>query len=268
MRYPADATYEGYLTKGNGNNVYVQIALHADSYELFRKPVAEGTAQLIYGKIESFANGKIHLDNGEEFQLITDTLISEGARLHRLSAEGHIPGLYTRQYLKNNENGQDAILRLYTQSGKPCADFRFMEQDYQLPYADSNGTSGVYSDGIRTLHLVPELAQDALFGNVVLKDSSQAIYTFTPLTPSTKVYESQSRQGGPTVIEAIYYNDGTRAQVRILSDDATCCYLLNQTDASAKTAEYSDGKVQWSVGNHGNATLVKEGCSYAYQTRQ
>lgn len=52
--------------------------------------------------------------------------------------------------------------------------------------------------------------------------------------------------------------------VKLISTAPEHCYTLFQTEASAKTAEYSDGKVEWRVGNHKNATFVVDNKEYEY----
>ncbi len=64
--------------------------------------------------------------------------------------------------------------------------------------------------------------------------------------------------------DVVYYTAGENPWSNLYLPLLNIAILFFQTEASAKTAEYSDGKVEWRVGNHKNATFVVDNKEYEY----
>lgn len=263
-----DGTYEGILPAADCPGIYVLLAVNGDKYELLEKYMLHPETFVTYGKVESTEGGKgLHLDNRMELEVGDNGLFCQEIPLKRISSETVLPDLYTDMALKDNETGENVTVRLYGRGEKKYADFNWADEVYKLKLENRNDSVSEYRDSNRSLKFIVGKPADFLSGKIVL-DGPGGPHSFIRLTPVYNVYSLTDAKGDtevPSFYDVVYYNGDAEAHVKLITADRTKCYTLTQTEASAKTAVYTDGKVEWHLGNHRNATLILDGKIYTYK---
>lgn len=257
-----DGTYETILTSANSTGKYMLLCIDGNKYELLEKYITRPEMFITRGEIKGNGrNGILHLDNQMQLTIHNQSLCFQNIPLRQISQEKKLPKSYTTQIFKEDTSGEDAIVHLYTQQGERHADILFMGKTHRLKHSSSNGNNEKYMNSEDSYLICNESLENISFhvaGNM---------YTFTRLTPSYCTYKSQSPKNDhiPPLIDAIYYNDGEQAFVKLITNDINHCYTLPQQEASAKTAIYSNEKAEWQFGNQQNASLLLDGEKYKYQ---
>lgn len=260
-----DGTYEGVLPAADCPGIYVLLTVNGDKYELLEKYLLHPETFVTYGKVESTDGGKgLHLDNRMELKVGDNGLFCQEAPLKRISSETALPELYTSVALKDYRTGEDAAVRFYEREEKKYADFSLGDKDYKLKLETRNDSVSEYRNGESCLKL---LAGENTYSAQILFDCPDGVYSFARITPTYVTYTLTDSKGNadiPVFYDALYYNEDTAACVKLITADPARCYTLPQTEASSKTAVYTDGKIEWNFGNHQNATLIIDGSIYNY----
>lgn len=163
------------------------------------------------------------------------------------------PEFYQVEYLKDNESGEDARMKIYNKGTTSYAEFVFMNTTYQLKLKPEVLKYNEYFDGKYSLKLSAERNYKQVKPTFY---DGEKLHTFSYLTHTNVVYVATDKKASPSFLDVIYYTDTDSSYVKILHTDVEHCYTLPQVEASAKTAVYSNGKVQWGMNNDRSGVLV------------
>lgn len=263
-----DGTYEGVLPAADCPGIYVLLAVNGDKYELLEKYLLHPETFVTYGKVESTDGGKgLHLDNSMELKVEGGSLQCQRVALRRISSETVLPELYTSVALKDYQTGEDAVVRFYEREEKKYADLSLGDKDYKLKLETLNDSVSEYRGSDFSLKLA---MSDPLepFSEKIVFEGPCGTSSFARLTPVYSVYnltEPKGDESVPSFYDVVYYTGDTESYVKLITSDTEQCYTLSQVEGSAKAAVYTDGKVEWHVGNHRNATLIVDGKIYKYK---
>lgn len=260
-----DGTYEGILPAADCPGIYIMLTIDGNKYELLEKYLTRPETFVTYGDIKQQGQ-TLHLDNQMKFTCDSNHLSYKNISLRQVSTQNSLPEIFISQSLKENQSGEDALLKVYSRKGKQFADFYFRDNKYNLEESSQNDSIKEYADAGKHIKLslpVPRLSslQELTFKN------DTAAYTFTLLTPCNNIYritDEKEENVLPNILDVIYYNDGQQAFVKLLHSTLSNCYTLPQTEASAKTAIYTDGQTEWQLLNHRNAVLITNHQKYEY----
>lgn len=262
-----DGTYEGVLPAADCPGIYIMLAIDGDRYELMEKYVLHPETYLTYGTAKTVRHGeRLELDNDMEVEFRDNGVWCRNTLLQPCSDEKKIPEIYAVQFLKEYQSGEDATLKLYEKKGQQYADFRFKGKNTTLPLNAENIQIDEYISGSQVLQILPETEKGMSPGILSYKDET-GTYAFARLTPTHCVYNLTGTGTGdvPSFLDAMYYNNGEQAFVKLIHNAPGYCYTLPQTEASAKTAIYTDGNVEWRMGNQQNGTLIIQNQKYTYR---
>ena len=260
-----DGIYEGILPAADCPGIYVMLAINGDKYELLEKYIAEPETFITYGDIEEKGN-QLHLDNQMQFTNHTQGLQYQHTTLKRISDQNELPEIYISQLLKEDQSGEDALIKLYSQKSKQYAEFHFRNNTYRLELNLHNDSVDEYVDTEQHIKLSQPVPQLSSFQEFIFRNDTAA-YAFTQLSPTNCIYqltEGKEEKEVPSFLNVIYYNDDQQAFVKLLHPTLPHCYTLTQTEASAKTATYTDGETEWHLHNDQRATLVIHHKEYQY----
>lgn len=260
--------YEGILPAADCPGIYVMLAINGDKYELLEKYIAEPETFITYGDIEEKGN-QLHLDNQMQFTNHTQGLQYQHTTLKRISDQNELPEIYISQLLKEDQSGEDALIKLYSQKSKQYAEFHFRNNTYRLELNLHNDSVDEYIDTEQHIKLSQPVPQLSSFQEFIFRNDTAA-YTFTQLSPTNCIYqlsEGKEEKEVPSFLNVIYYNDDQQASVKLLHPTLPHCYTLTQTEASAKTATYTDGETEWHLHNDQRATLVIHHKEYQYMEK-
>ena len=263
-----DGIYEGILPAADCPGIYVMLAINGDKYELLEKYIAEPETFITYGDIEEKGN-QLHLDNQMQFTNHTQGLQYQHTTLKRISDQNELPEIYISQLLKEDQSGEDALIKLYSQKSKQYAEFHFRNNTYRLELNLHNDSVDEYVDTEQHIKLSQPVPQLSSFQEFIFRNDTAA-YTFTQLSPTNCIYHlvgEKNEKEAPTFLNVIYYNDDQQAFVKLLHPTLPHCYTLTQTEASAKTATYTDGDTEWQLHNDQRATLVIHHKEYQYMEK-
>lgn len=263
-----DGIYEGILPAADCPGIYVMLAINGDKYELLEKYIAEPETFIIYGDIEEKGN-QLHLDNQMQFTNHTQGLQYQHTTLKRISDQNELPEIYISQLLKEDQSGEDALIKLYSQKSKQYAEFHFRNNTYRLELNLHNDSVDEYVDTEQHIKLSQPVPQLSSFQEFIFRNDTAA-YTFTQLSPTNCIYHlagEKNEKEAPSFLNVIYYNDDQQAFVKLLHPTLPQCYTLTQTEASAKTATYTDGETEWHLHNDQRATLVIHHKEYQYMEK-
>lgn len=260
-----DGIYEGILPTVNNSGIYVMLAINGDQYELLEKNIAQPETFITYGSLEQ--EGKqLHLDNQMQFINQAQGLLYQQTTLKRISEQNELPEIYISQLLKEDQSGEDALIKLYSQKSKQYAEFYFRNNTYRLELNLHNDSVDEYVDSEQHIKLSLPTPQLSSFQEFIFRNDTAA-YTFTQLSPTNCIYHlavEKDEEEAPAFLNVIYYNDDQQAFVKLLHPTLPQCYTLTQTEASAKTATYTDGETEWQLHNDQRATLVMHHKKYQY----
>lgn len=260
-----DGIYEGILPAADCPGIYVMLAINGDQYELLEKYIAEPETFVTRGNIEQ--KGKqLHLDNQMQITLLSNELQCQHTTLKKISGQNELPEIYVSQLLKEDQSGEDASIKLYSQKDKQYAEFHFKNNTYQLKLNLHNDSVNEYTCPEQSVKLSQPVPQLSSFQEFIFRNDT-ATYTFTQLSPTNCIYrlaDEKKENEVPAFLNVIYYNDDQQALVKLLHPALPHCYTLSQTEASAKTANYTDGETEWQLHNDRRATLVIHHKKYQY----
>lgn len=263
-----DGIYEGILPAADCPGIYVMLAINGDKYELLEKYIAEPETFITYGDIEEKGN-QLHLDNQMQFTNHPQGLQYQHTTLKRISDQNELPEIYISQLLKEDQSGEDALIKLYSQKSKQYAEFHFRNNTYRLELNLHNDSVDEYVDTEQHIKLSQPVPQLSSFQEFIFRNDTVA-YTFTQLSPTNCIYHltgEKNEKEAPSFLNVIYYNDDQQAFVKLLHPTLPHCYTLTQTEASAKTATYTDGETEWHLHNDQRATLVIHHKEYQYMEK-
>lgn len=260
-----DGIYEGILPTADSSGVYVMLAINGEKYELLEKNIAQPETFITYGGVEEKGE-QLHLDNQMQFTSHPQGLLYQKTSLKRISDQNELPEIYLSLLLKEDQSGEDAFIKLYSQKSKQYADFNFRNNKYRLELSLHNDSVNEYSNPTQHVKLSQPISQLSSFQEFIFRNDTAA-YTFTQLSPTNCLYLLAGEKGekkAPSFLNVIYYNDDQQAFVKLLHPMLSHCYTLPQTEASAKTAIYTDGETEWQLHNDQRATLVIHQHKYQY----
>lgn len=264
-----DGTYEGILPAADCPGIYILLAINSNKYELLEKYITHPGTSITYGDIKtSYYSRKQQLDNGIKLTPSDSgkVLLYQNRALKYISPQKKLPEIYTSQSFKENESGKDATLKIYSQNGKQYANFYFNDLEYNLEQNLQDNATEEYIKPGSDLKLQLKCQEKSSDKELVFHNGTVS-YNFASLTPTNCFYTliSNGESDVPSFLDVIYYTDNLQALVKLIGISPEHCYTLPQTDASAKTAIYTDGKTEWQLGNHQNATLIINQKKYQYK---
>lgn len=190
--HTSDGIYEGILPAADCPGIYVMLAINGDQYELLEKYIAEPETFVTRGNIEQ--EGKqLHLDNQMQFTNQTQGLLYQQTILKRISEQNELPEIYISQLLKEDQSGEDALIKLYSQKSKQYAEFHFRNNTYQLKLNLHNDSVDEYVDPEQHIKLSQPVPQLSSFQEFIFRNDT-AVYTFTQLSPTNCIYHWQEKK--------------------------------------------------------------------------
>lgn len=264
VSHTSDGTYEGILPAADCPGIYVMLTIDENKYELLEKYLTLPETFVTYGEIKRQGQ-TLQLDNQMEFTCDSNHLSYKDMSLRQISTQKSLPEIFISQSLKENQTGEDALLKVYSRKGKQFADLYFRDNKYSLEESSQNDSTKEYTDTKKAIKLSIPVSRSSSLQELTFKNDTAA-YTFTSLTPCNNIYRITEKEEHvlPAVLDVIYYNDGQQAFVKLLHSTLSYCYTLPQTEASAKTAIYTDGQTEWQLLNHRNAVLIINHQKYEY----
>lgn len=269
VSHTEDGIYEGILPASDCPGIYVLLAINGNKYELLEKHITRPGTFITYGNIEThYHSQSLLLDN--RMQLTPSgngkMLQCQAITLRRISPQKGLPEICISQLFKENQTGENATLRIYSRRGKQYADFYFNNQEYTLEKSWENNSTEEYIKPQSDIRLRLQ-SQTTVSDKKLEFYNGKASYDFTLLTPTNTLYTLTGKKdnNAPSFLDVIYYTDEYRILVKLISTSPEYCYTLPQTEASAKTAIYTDGKTEWQLRNHQNATLIINNRRYEYK---
>lgn len=262
-----DGTYEGVLPAADCPGFYIMLSIDGDKYELMEKYIQHSEIYLTYGELKTMRHGEcLALDNNMEVEFRDNGVWCRNTLLQPCSDKKEIPKIYVTQLLKEYQSGEEASLKLYEKKGKRYADFCFNAKKYTLMLDTENMQMNEYVSGNNSLIMLPNTDKELLPGSVLFSDGAET-YTFALLTPVNCIYSlvGTAPSGVPSFLDVMYYNDGEQAFVKLIHIASRDLYTLPQTEASAKTAVYTNGIVEWQMGNQQNGTLIIQNQKFMYK---
>lgn len=245
-------TYEVMLPAADGPGRYVMLAISDSTYEMYEKYLDEETTFLSKGVIKTNKEGKLDLGDDILIDQKASPITVQGKPLIKVSDKTALEKMYTTSFYKDDVTGDDYEVSFYNKDGKACVQLSLNGQTSVLN-ADSQSTETIYTDGKQKL----TLEDDDNLNSVVLNNGSDT-HKLTLINPVWTRY--QGEDGGKAVAyETLFFDDGVNAALRLFTDDITKCLTLKRTEASAKTAVFSDGKTTFSTALDHTATLKING---------
>ncbi len=261
-----EGTYQGLIPCASCPGISSIIALDDDgSYELLNTYLEEESSFVEKGKFNWDAKGSfITLDNEAKsklkvaensvIMLDADGKEPEGAmadryHLKKLSGESDLDDAFIKQVYKGNDDGVNYSVSRYTQGNKNFAKIEGGKVDETLTQDPSVSEYTVYKKGNYVL--------DEQKGRLTLTSKGKK-QKLTMLSPIHSVYKS-----GDKVLYVSNYNYDDDHFVVLLKEDGSFL-KLDQKAAASKAADYSDGKVQWSVRASDKASLTENGQETTY----
>ncbi len=258
-------TYTGVLPAADGPGIYRMIAIDSTNFEMLDRYIERDYSDVTIGEVAWNTTGdSITIGNTPYF--VAEGLICTAVdTLYRISEKQQLPTQLTTTYLLEDKTGKSAVLRRYTRGEKQFADFEFMDKHYAMAMNEDNTQANEYTDGTRSLEV--EIIDPAPVKNPhPVFTEGDKIYEFTIVSPSNALFVARSDKYVPSALDVTYYNGPEGNYVMLLNSDYNHCYLLPQSDASAKTAEYTDGNVKWTT-KENKANFEINGGTYKYKQR-
>ncbi len=262
-----DGIYEGILPAADCPGIYVLLAINGNKYELLEKYITHPETFITYGEIESsYSSKSLLLDNNMQLTPSDKGLLCQNMALKRISPQKGLPEICISQLFKEDQSGEDATLRTYSRNGQQYADLYFKDMEYNLEQNQQNDSIEEYVKPGSSLKLLLKTNQESSDKRLVFQNGTTS-YNFTSLTPTNCFYTLTEKEDNeaPSFLDVVYYTDEQRAIVKLIGTSPEHCYTLPQTEASAHTAIYTDGKTEWQLGNHQNATLIINNKEYQYK---
>lgn len=255
-----DGTYEGIVPAADCPGIYILLTIDGNKYELLEKYIMHSETFITYGEtLKSQENNTLCMDNEMELKLSENSLFYQGMPLKRISAQKKLPEIYTTQFLKEYKTGEDANVKFYSLKDQRYADFHFKGKEYKLKLNPENNAIDEYSDANNSLSISFEKQTLPSTGKISFNDGTN-VYTFAQLSPTSCIYNINKDENTdstiPSAFDVTYYNDGKQNFAKLIDANCEHYYTLPQTEASAKTATYTDRKTTWMLGNQKNGILI------------
>lgn len=264
--HSCDGTYEGIIPAADCPGIYMLLAIDGDSYELMEKYVTRFETYVTYGTVETTeGNGTLRLDNGMELKLSNGNMQCGDQILNYFSSDKQLPDIYTQVYLKEYQTGEDATFKLYEKNHQRYAELKFREKTHILTLNANDPAADEYANDCKSLKILPETELHYLHRKLFFNDGTD-IYTFVQVGPTNCLYKRMEKETDdvPLLWDALYYNDGKQAFVKLIPATSGDCYTLPLTEASAKTATYADSTAEWQLDNRKNGILTVHGKKHIY----
>lgn len=237
--------YEAMLPAADAPGIFVRLALNDSTYQLFEKYIDKDGVFVTTGTVKDLTEKGFTVADGMQIELTDSTLATQGVTFTKVSNEMQLPKAYTMTYLKGLKTGTDAELALATVDGTKQAVLSLEGKNYTLKAGEGDS----YTDGKVTLTL-----KDDKY-TVSGADKNDDFVVIAPVWNRYQSTPDASQMG----VETMFFEEEGKGYIRLFTDNLNRCYILNRTEASAKTATFTDGKVTWSTANDNTATLSEEG---------
>lgn len=235
-------TYSGILSNADGPDMFKMVAIDSALYQMMDRYLEEGTQTITYGNTGEISENKLQI-GGVSYQIGKGILYTDTDTLFKINDKTKLPSVckYTRM-LENGSGGEYASLERFYENGNEVTFFYFADEVYKMHLDTTNSQIAEYVDGKNYLFMeiidpAPALVTTPVF------DNGKKLSEFTILTPSHYIFTSADG----TEYDVTYFTGDTESMVLLLNSDRKKCFLLPQTEAWAKGADYSDGHVTWST---------------------
>ena len=261
-------TYEGVLKESNHHSYYVQLSLDSmGNYELYEKRIGGLISNFNKGKITTHIHNEIlnlELGEGLVFAVNGVALRNDKLELKFISTSQSINPSYYNYVIKDNHSGNNYTIKIYSESGIKYAEFEFKGKQYKLPVNNENSQEIEFTNDVeRFWWNINDPAPLADYQPVFYNGKEE--YVFTLLSPSIFFYRAEDESSPINSLDVLYYNpEQGNSFVRIVSENITYCYELQQTEASSKTGTYEANEVEWHANNKNEATLNIRGHKFSY----
>lgn len=234
-----EGTYGGILRTEENPGVFRMVAFDSMQYEVIDKFLIQGIQFITHGGIE--LKGDLFFIGGIPYRFGRNMLFNETDTLFRLSEDTKLPTCFSREMMvENRKGGGVASLERFCENNEGVALFYFGGHVYKMKLDIDSSQITEYVDGENKLFMeVIDPAPEPVTTPVFYDGKQQ--YEFTITNPCHYLFSSAEGKD----YDVTYFNGDSCNLVLLLSEGGTDFYLLPQTQAWAKGAEYSDGKTTW-----------------------
>lgn len=234
-----EGTYGGILRTEENSGVFRMVAFDSMQYEVIDKFLIQGIQFITRDGIE--LKGDLFFIGGIPYRFGRNMLFNETDTLYRLSEETKLPTCFCREMMvENRKGGAGASLERFCENNNGKALFYFDGRVYKMNLNTDSSQITEYVDGENKLFMeVIDPAPEPVTTPVFTDGKRQ--YEFTITNPCHYLFSSKEGMD----FDVTYFNGDSCNLVLLLCCEGTGFYLLPQTEAWAKGAEYSDGKTTW-----------------------
>ncbi len=257
LSFNFEGTYTGVTRAADCPGIYVMLALDSARFEVMNKYLDRQGIYIDKGTFNIY-NDTLMIDN-IPYRIGENILYNSTDTLYKLNEEKMLPTAIKQQILiENAKDNKEAVLQEYFSEDKRVAILNFLGKEYTLYSNDENTQEAEYTDGKNSL--VMEIIDPAPTGPTtpIFSDGTNN-YEFTITSPLNYIYTSTDAP----FFDVVYCNDENSHFVMLLTDDIKECYILPQTTAWAKGAEYSNKDVTW-ISTHSKAEFTKGDKRFKY----
>lgn len=249
-------TYAGVTRAADCPGIYRMVATDGADCEVMDKYLERRGIYVSRGSVTR-NNDTVRIDD-VPYNIGKGMLYNSIDTLYRISDEKKLPALYTTQWMMDNNGGGMASVKCFFEEGKRKAELSFKGKVYNMLLNDKNSQVNEYVEGIRSLVMERIDPAPLEVETPVFMDGEQR-YEFVVTSPVNQLFTATNAPA----LDVLYMNDDNGHVVMLLSADRKECRILEQTEASAKSAVYSDGTATWNARGD-RATLTVGGKTIEY----
>lgn len=256
-----EGTYMGTSSCTDCSGMFNIVAIDSVNYQIVSKCIGKNVTTYTHGKIQWNADGDSIKLGSFSYKVIEGALVNDADTLHFYSTDIAIHPMYYTQIMMDNKTGNQATLVTSYDTKGSNATFRFNNKTYNMSLNRKNVEVEEYINGVDTLRM--NMAKDKHSKDLQpLFIHGKEKYYFVSIAPSNEIFVTKDK-GVPSSYDITYYNYNGESSVMLLSSSYRDCYILPQTEVSAKVAVYSKDGVSWNAGID-NFVLRKSDKEYIY----
>lgn len=242
-----DGTFEGF----SGDN-YLIVAVNSGKYAIYNQNLGNATSEVVTGNYTAVRDSA-HLDNGMLMVAKEATILLDGATLNKTSDATELDAMFTNTVIKEDESGNETIVKMFTENGQSLAKFEFKGSEYLLTRNAGNNDAIEYAANNHSLKL-PKVGGEPA---ATFFDGSTT-YNFHLLTPVTEVFKATDANAAVKELNVTYYTYGDAPVVILMSKEIPTKQVLTITEGANDSATYGNENTEWYITRNG-ATLTYNG---------
>lgn len=237
-------TADAVLPAADGPGIYARLAVNGSRYQLFEKYLSEDDVFLTEGKLSQHGDSLILDDDRVIVGDGKGKWTMQGVAMRRC-ADKPAPASLGKQFWKDDATGIDMEITFLTRDNARIALVNMDGKSEQLAL-DPNQEDEVYAN--KQMKIKKDDDKLTLTLNGKTSTATLVNPAFMTLTAADG-----------SVFDYVMTDDGTQAFALLLGDSTDKCFILPRSEASAKTAVFSQDKVTLELLNDGSAKLTKDG---------